>query len=185
MKDVFAKLGSDFFSTILFLVLYLVTGNVLLATCVAIAAAVAQLIYARTKGQPLDVMAYASLVLVIVLGGATLLTSDPRFVMIKPSIGHFAIGAIMLRRNWMQRYLPPIVRDNAPEFITGAGYGWALLMFAIGLGNIAFALNGDVKLWAFYATVIAFGAKILAFAVQYVALRVVITRKLRSAAAVR
>ena len=32
MKDVFAKLGEDFFSTIVFLVLYFATDNVALAT---------------------------------------------------------------------------------------------------------------------------------------------------------
>ena len=39
MKDVFARLGSDFLSTIVFLVIYLSTDNVLLATAVAIAGA--------------------------------------------------------------------------------------------------------------------------------------------------
>ena len=37
MKDVFAKLATDFLSTIVFLALYLITGNVVLATSVAIA----------------------------------------------------------------------------------------------------------------------------------------------------
>ena len=92
MKDVFARLGADFFSTILFLAIYLATDNVLLATGVAIAGAVAQVIYARVKGKPLAYMTYASLALVIVLGSATLLTHDPRFVLasVSPS-GHYAI----------------------------------------------------------------------------------------------
>lgn len=182
MKSVFAKLGADFFSTIIFLVLYLSTGNVLLATGFAIAGAIGQVIYARIQGQTLGFMTWASLGLVIVLGGATLLTQDPRFVMIKPSIGHFAIGAIMLKRGWMQRYMPPIVSDNVPELVIRAGYAWAILMFAIGLGNIAVALNGDVKLWALYATVVAFGAKIVAFAIQYVVFRFAVIRKLRAEA---
>src|SRR5665647_2871807 len=76
MKDVFVKLGTDFLSAIVFLVLYLSTGNVVLATSVAIAGAVAQVIYARVKGQPLGFMTYASLGLVIVLGIATIWTND-------------------------------------------------------------------------------------------------------------
>ena len=32
MKDVFARLGADFLSTIVFLVIYLATDNVMLAT---------------------------------------------------------------------------------------------------------------------------------------------------------
>jgi intracellular septation protein len=182
MKDVFAKLGADFFSTILFLAIYLATDNVLLATGVAIAGAVAQVIYSRVKGKPLGYMTYASLALVIVLGSATLLTHDPRFVLAKPAIGHFAIGAIMLKRGWMLRYLPAIVTETIPEYVTVAGYAWAALMFVLGAGTIGVAMTGDMKLWTFYVTVVLMGAKIAAFAVQYVAFRLLIGSRLRAAA---
>jgi hypothetical protein len=56
-------------------------------------------------------------------------------------------------------------------------------MFALGAGVIAVAATGDLKLWAFYVSVVAIGAKILAFAVQYVAFRIVITNRLRAARA--
>ncbi|MDH8495134.1 septation protein IspZ, partial [Klebsiella pneumoniae] len=79
------------FSTIVFLVVYAATGDILIATGVAITGAVGQFIRARIKQQKLDIMTWASLGLVIVLGSATLLTKDPRFVLIKPSIAHFAI----------------------------------------------------------------------------------------------
>jgi intracellular septation protein len=183
MKDVFAKLASDFFSTILFLVLYLISGNVMLATGVAIAGSVAQVIYAHVKGQPLGFMTYASLALVIVLGGATLFTNDPRFVMAKPAIAHFAIGAIMLKRGWMLRYMPPIVTETIPEYVTVAGYAWAALMFALGAGTIAIAMTGDIRLWGLYVSVVAFGAKLVAFAVQYVAFRILVTSRIRAARA--
>lgn len=182
MKSKFAKLGQDFMSTIVFLAVYLITDNVALATAVAIAGAVGQVIYARIKGQRLDYMTWASLGLVIVLGGATLLTQDPRFVLAKPAIGHFAVGLIMLKRGWLLRYLPPIVTENIPEYVTGAGYAWAALMFVLGLGTIAVAATGDIKLWAFYISVVLIGAKVAAFAIQYVVFRIVITQRLRAAA---
>jgi intracellular septation protein len=182
MKDVFARLAADFFSTIVFLALYLITGNVLLATGVAIAGAVAQVIYARVKGRQLGFMTYASVALVIVLGSATLLTNDPRFVMAKPAIGHFAIGAIMLKRGWLLRYVPPIVSETIPEYVTVAGYAWALLMFGLGLGTIAVALTGDLKLWALYVSVVLIGAKVAAFAIQYVAFRLLVINRIRAAA---
>lgn len=182
MKDVFARLGADFFSTILFLAIYLATDNVLLATGVAIAGAVAQVIYSRVKGKELGYMTWASLALVIVLGSATLLTHDPRFVLAKPAIGHFAIGAIMLKRGWMLRYLPPIVTQNIPEYVTLAGYAWAALMFALGAGTIGIAMTGDMKLWTFYVTVVLVGAKIAAFAIQYIAFRILVGSRLRAAA---
>ena len=183
MKDVFAKLAIDFFSTILFIAVYMISDNVVLATGVAIAGALAQVIYAHIKGQQLGFMTYASLALVIVLGSATLLTDDPRFVLIKPSIAHFAIGAIMLKRGWMLRYVPPLVAETIPEYVTLAGYAWAVLMIALGAGTIAVALTGDMKLWAIYVSVVAIGAKVAAFAVQYVAFRLLVTSRIRAARA--
>ena len=181
MKDVFVKLGTDFLSAIVFLVLYLSTGNVVLATSVAITGAVAQVIYARVKGQPLGFMTYASLGLVIVLGAATLLTRDPRFVLAKPSIAHFAIAAIMLKRGWMLRYMPPIVSETIPEYVTAAGYAWSALMVVLGLGTIAVALTGDIKLWAFYVSVVLIGVKLAAFGLQYIAFRLIVTSRIRAA----
>jgi len=183
MKDVFVRLGTDFLSAIVFLTLYLTTGNVVLATSVAIAGAVAQVVYSRVKRQPLGFMTYASLGLVMVLGSATLLTNDPRFVLAKPSIAHFAIGAIMLKRGWMLRYVPPIVSETIPEYVTIAGYAWAALMFALGAGTIAVASTGDLKLWALYVSVVLIGAKLTAFAAQYVAFRVLVTNRIRAARA--
>jgi intracellular septation protein A len=183
MKDAFAKLATDFFSTIVFLALYFATGNILLATAVAIAGAIAQVVWSRVRGEQLSFMTYASLALVIVLGSVTLLTNDPRFVLAKPSIAHFAIGAIMLKRGWMLRYMPPIVSETIPEYVTIAGYAWAALMFALGAGVIAVAATGDMKLWAFYVSVVAIGAKIAAFAIQYAAFRILVTNRIRAARA--
>ena len=125
-------------------------------------------------------MTWASLALVIVLGGATILTQDPRFVLAKPAIAHFAIGTIMLKRGWMQRYMPLIAVETIPDIITFAGYAWAALMFALGAGTIAVAMSGDLKLWAIYVSVVAVGAKILAFAVQYVTFRILIINRIRA-----
>jgi len=183
MKDVLIRLGSDFLSAIVFLVLYLVTGNVVLATSVAIAGAIAQVIHARVTGRELGFMTWASLALVIVLGSATILTRDPRFVLAKPSIAHFSIGLIMLKRGWMLRYMPQIAVETIPEYVTAAGYAWAALMFALGAGTIAVAATGDLKLWAFYVSFVAIGAKILAFAIQYAAFRILITGRIRAARA--
>jgi intracellular septation protein len=183
MKDVLIRLGSDFLSAIIFLVIYLVTDNVVLATSVAITGAVAQVIYARIKGKELGFMTWASLGLVIVLGIATILTRDPRFVLAKPAIAHFAIGTIMLRRGWLLRYVPPIAVETIPEYITIAGYAWAALMFAIGTGTIIVALTGNLKLWVFYVSFVAIGAKLAAFAIQYVAFRLLITSRVRAARA--
>lgn len=183
MIDVFRKLIADFLSTIVFLIVWAATDNVLLATAVAVAAAIVNVVHARLAGRKLDLMSWASLTLVLVLGGATFLTHDPRYVLIKPSIAHFAIGAIMLKRGWMSRYMPPAVLDHAPELPVIAGYAWAILMFALGAGTIATAMTGDIRLWTLYVSVVAVGAKIVAFGVQLLVFRMVVGRRLAHEAA--
>ena len=183
MRTVFARLLADFLSALVFFVIYVTSDNIVLATAVAIAAALAQLVYARVKGQSLSFMTYASAGLVVVLGAVTLLTNDPRFMFAKPAIAHFAVGLIMLKRGWLLRYVPPIVNETIPEYVTAAGYVWAALMFVLGLGTIAVAMTGDIKLWTFYVSVVLVGAKIAAFAIQYIVFRVVITSRIRSARA--
>ena len=88
----------------------------------------------------------------------------------------------MLKRGWMLRYLPPIVTDNIPEYVTFAGYAWAALMFVLAAGTIGVAMTGDMKLWTFYVTVVLIGAKIAAFAIQYVAFRILVGNRIRAAA---
>jgi intracellular septation protein A len=183
MHGAFARLVADFFSTILFLALYLATGSIVLATTVAIAGAIGQVIYTSVTGRELSFMSWASPGLVILLGGVTLLAQDPRFVMAKPSLAHFAIGAIMLKRDWMLRYMPPIVAETIRDYVTMAGYAWAILMFLLGAGTVAVAATGDLRLWAIYISFVSVGAKILAFAVQYVVFRILVTTRTRTARA--
>ena len=45
------------------------------------------------------------------------------------------------------------------------------------------ASTGDIKLWAFYVSVVAIGAKVAAFAIQYVAFRILVTNRIRSISA--
>ncbi|CCD84826.1 putative intracellular septation protein [Bradyrhizobium sp. ORS 285] len=181
MRHALIELCTDFLSAIVFFVLTLATGSAALGSALAIAVAIAQLVHARMQGRPLNFMTQASLALVVVLGAITLLTDDPRFMFAKPAIGHFAVGLIMLKRGWMLRYVPAIVTDNIPGAVTVAGYAWAALMFALGLGTIAVALTGDLKMWALYISVVAVGAKIAAFAIQFVTFRVLVRRRIRAA----
>ena len=88
----------------------------------------------------------------------------------------------MLKRGWMLRYMPPIVSQTIPEYVTFAGYAWAGLCFALAAGTIGVAMTGDMKLWTFYVTVVLVGAKIAAFAIQYIAFRVLVGSRIRAAA---
>jgi intracellular septation protein A len=165
------------------LVAYLLTKNLLVAVALSMAVGIAQLAVLNLKRRRIDIMHWISLVLVLALGAATFFTQDSRFVMAKPSIIHFAIGAVMLRRGWMVRYLPPIVTDNVPEQVLIAnGYAWAALMFGLGLLNLFVALHYSITVWAWFISFGAIGAKVAAFLLQYLMFRTLIRRKLRAAA---
>ena len=184
MKQALRQLLSDFLSAILFLVVYLVSGNLVAAAALAIAAGLAQFARLKLNGRPIEPMQWMSLGLVVVLGGLTLVTQSPRFMMVKPSIVHFAIAGIMLRRGWMMRYMPEIVQRNVPEaVITATGYAWAALVAALGVANLVIAVSFDFATWAWFVSFGAVGAKLVAFALQYVVFRTLVRRRLLAAAA--
>jgi intracellular septation protein len=181
MRTALQQLLTDFLSAIVFLAAWWITGNVTAATLTAVGVGIAQVVAMKLTGRPIDAMQWLALGLVVVLGAATLLTQDARFVMIKPTIIHWAIGAIMLRHGWMTRYLPPIARDNLPTaVVVTAGYAWAALMLVLGALNLLVATTMSIQAWAFFITFVAIGAKVVAFLVQYWVFRSIVVGKLRS-----
>jgi intracellular septation protein len=182
MKRALRQLGEDFLSAILFFLLYALTGSLTVGVGTAAAVCAAQIARRKLACRPVDPMQWASLGLVVVLGGASLLFHTPRLMMIKPSIAHFAIAAIMLRRGWMHRYLPPIVQHYVSEaVIDAAGYAWAALLAALGTANLVIALEFSVATWAWFISFGAIGAKAAAFALQYAAFRAIVRRGIATA----
>jgi intracellular septation protein len=154
MRTALYQLGEDFLTTIVFLIAYLATGNLYLAVILAIVVGVGQFVLLKRRGRTPDVMSWLSLGLAMALGAATLITSDSRFIMAKPSVIHFAIGVVMLRRGWMARYMPEIVKQNVPErVLIGCGYAWAALMFVLGALNLYVAARYSVEVWAWFISV--------------------------------
>jgi len=171
-------IAADLFSTLLFVGLYAVTHSVYWATGLAIGAGVAQVAYLRLRRSPIDAMQWMSLGLVVVFGGASLVTHDPRFVMVKPTLIYAVIGLVMLKRGWMTRYMPPIGLVWARDVAVVFGYAWAGLMFATGALNIAMVAKGDTRLWAVWIAVFPIASKLLLVGIQYLTMRfVVIARK--------
>jgi len=183
MRTALYQLGEDFLSTIVFLIVYFVSGELYVAIAVAMAVGIGQFLLLKLRGRTPDIMGWLSLVMVIALGGASLMTNDSRFIMAKPSVVHFAVGVVMLRRGWLARYMPAFVKQNVPEnVLVGSGYAWAALMFALGLINLYVANRYSIDVWAWFISIYAVGAKVVAFLIQYAVIWVMIRRKLRLAA---
>ncbi|UTP40700.1 septation protein IspZ [Phenylobacterium sp. LH3H17] len=173
----------DLAATFLFYGVLAATGNVTLATALGVALGIAQVAALKLRGMPISGMQWASLGLVVVMGGATLLTKDARFILIKPTIIYAVIGAAMLQRGWMSRYMPPISAGRIPAgLIVGAGYAWAGLMFLSAALNLALALTVDAKTAAGVMAAWSPVSKIVLFAGQYLLFRHIAVRHIRGGA---
>ena len=117
--------------------IFAVTKNLVLSTAIGIAIGVGQIAWLLFRRRKIAALQWASVGLVIVIGSAAIITHDARFVMIKPSIGTFAIGCVMISSNWLDRYLPPIVTQNVSKSFTLAwSRGWGVFLFAIAAANL-------------------------------------------------
>ena len=106
MKQALRQLLGDFLSAILFVAIYTLSGNLVAAAGIAVAAGVARFVFLWQTTRRIELVQWVSMALVVVLGGATMLTQSPRFLMLKPTIVHLAVADIMLQPGWMLRYLP-------------------------------------------------------------------------------
>jgi intracellular septation protein len=122
-------------------------------------------------------MQWMSLFLVLGAGTVTLLTDDPRFVMIKPSVIYIIVGIVMLKPGWMNRYLPPIAIEVVPDIAVIFGYVWAGLMFFSAALNLIVALNFSVVTWSAFMSVYAIVSKAVLFLFGFVTMRTIGRRR--------
>ncbi len=175
---------SDLASTIFFLVLYLLTHNTILSVGLGIALGLAQVGTQLVRGKPIGTTEWLSLFLLIAAGTATLLTDDPRFVLFKPSVIYAIAGVVMLRPGWLNRYVPEIVREVAPDVPVAVGFAWAGLMFVSAAVNAFVALTQSVAMWAMVMPMFGIVSKVVVFLGGYATIRIITGRRLRAMPAV-
>jgi intracellular septation protein len=167
----------DLASTICFLVLYLLTRNIVLSVLLGIALGIAQICWEFMRGKPVETMQWLSLVLVVGSGTATLITNDPHFVMLKPSLIYIVVGIVMLKPGWMNRYLPPIAKMMIPDIAVIFGFVWSGLMFVSAALNVLVALRFSLVTWSAFISVYGIVTKISLFLIQYATMRTIGTRR--------
>jgi intracellular septation protein len=169
----------DMAATLFFLVLYLLTHNVALSVVLGMALGAAQIGWQLARRKPIDTMQWMSLFLVLGAGTVTLITDDPRFVMIKPSVIYVIVGVVMLRRGWMNRYLPPVAIDLVPDIAMIFGYVWSGLMFFSAALNVIVALNFSVVIWSLVMSIYGIVSKVALFLIGYATMRTVAVARRR------
>jgi intracellular septation protein len=169
-----APLVVDLGSTLAFYAIFVVTADPRLAAAVGMALAVGQLVFAKVRHRSIATLQWASIALVLVVGSLTLLTNDPRFVLIKATLVYGIIGGSMLKRGWMARYIPPIAAAHLPDKLLGQfEKAWATLLLGTGVLNLFLVLAASAERAAQFMAIWVIASKLALFAVQYVWCRAV------------
>src|SRR5713226_2180528 len=183
MKNLFEAgklLLLDMASTFFFLVLYLLTHNITLSVALGMALGIGQIGWQFARKRPIDTMQWMSLFLVLGSGAATLITNDPRFVMVKPSVIYTIVGIVMLKPGWMNRYLPPVAIELVPDIAFIFGFVWAGLMFFSAGLNLIVALNYSVATWSVFMSIYAIVSKAVLFLIGFATMRTIGVRRRRA-----
>jgi intracellular septation protein A len=184
MKQALWHLLNDLLSTSVFLIAYAVSGSLRMAAGIAIGVGLVHAGSVRSAGRFAQALKWTDFGLLFALGGATVLTQNPRFMMVRPSFVHFGVAAPMFRRGWMVGYIAPIARQNVPEMaVTAAGYALAVLMAWLGLANLIIAVYFDLATWAWFILIGSVGAKLAALGLQYAVFRTIVRRRIAQSAA--
>jgi intracellular septation protein A len=169
----------DLASTILFFCVYALTQNTILAVALGAALALGQIAWRLLRGKSVDALQWISLVVVLSSGSATIITNNPAFVMFKPSVIYLLVGWAMLKRGWMNQYLPPRALEFVPDLAVTFGYVWAALMFFSAVLNLVLALNLSVTQWGLAMTIWGTASKFALFFFQYGVMKFIGRRRSR------
>ena len=148
------KLFLDFFPIVLFFVVFKAYG-IYAATSIAIAATVLQIAWMRYKNGKVDTMQWVSLGVIVVFGGATLVTQDETFIKWKPSVLYWLmsatlwVGYFVFKRNFIQSLMGAQI--ELPQDIWGRLlHAWAFFFTLMGFINLWVAYNFDTDTWVSY-----------------------------------
>jgi len=133
----------DFFPVILFFVAFKV-ADIYVATGVAIVATFAQVGWLKVRKRKIEPMLWASLAIIAVFGGATLVLQDETFIKWKPTVLYWLFGAVLAGAAAFGRNL---IRAMLSEQVQLPGPIWARLNWSwIGF----FAFMGALNLYVAY-----------------------------------
>jgi intracellular septation protein len=142
----------DLFPVVLFVSTYMVTESIYVATAVIIPATIAQVVYARVRHGKVDKMLWASLVLIVVMGGLTLALQDKRFIMWKPTLLYWLFASVLVvtplvsGTNLIKAILGKEL--SAPERVwSRLNAAWVAFFAAMGALNLYVASNFSEAFW--------------------------------------
>ena len=141
----------DLFPVILFFVAFKL-ADIYVATGVAIAASFAQVGWLKLRGKKVEPMLWASLAIIALFGGATLVLQDETFIKWKPTVLYWMFCAVLagafllFRRNLIRAMLSEQVQLPEPIWAR-LNWSWIGFFAFMGAANLYVAYNFSTDLW--------------------------------------
>jgi intracellular septation protein len=144
------KLLFDFFPVILFFIAFKFAG-IFVATAAAIAATVVQIAWVLVRRRKVANMQWASLAIIVIFGGATLILRDETFIKWKPTVlywvaGASFLGALAFKSNFVKAVVGEGIELPEPVW-TRLAVAWGLFFFFQGALNLWVAYNFPTDTW--------------------------------------
>ena len=145
------KLLIDFFPILLFFVAFKVAG-IYVATGVAIAATLVQIVWLRHSTGKIEPMQWVSLAVIVLFGGATIVAHNETFIKWKPTVlywlmgGALFAGQVFFRKNLLKTLMgSQLELPEAAWRVTN--WSWIVFFALMGVVNLWVAFNFDTDTW--------------------------------------
>jgi intracellular septation protein len=141
----------DLFPVILFFLAFKLY-DIFIATAVAIAAAIAQIGWLWFRRRQVDKMMWINLAIIVIFGGATLISQDETFIKWKPTVLYWLIAAVLLashvifRKNLIQAMLEKQMVLPLPIW-NRLNWSWAGFFLTMGCVNLYVAFSFPLDTW--------------------------------------
>jgi len=125
---------------------------ILLSTAVAIVASLLQIAYLLVRRKKIDAMLWISLVIIVVLGGATIYFGDVTFLKWKPTILYWAfavtllVSQVFIKKNLIRAMMEKQVALPEPVWAK-LNLAWTIFFVLMGLLNLYVAFNFAIDIW--------------------------------------
>ena len=141
----------DFFPVVLFFIFFKLS-DVYTATAVAIVATVAQIAWLKYKVGKVETMQWVSLGVIVIFGGATLISHDETFIKFKPSVLYIVmalaliVGEYGFGKNFIKQLMSSQMQVPDPVWRVLVN-AWGLFFIGMSALNLWVAYNFDTDTW--------------------------------------
>ena len=140
----------DLFPVILFFAAFQL-WDIYVATGVAIAASFAQIGWLALRRKKIDTMLWASLAIIVVFGGLTLLLRDKTFIQWKPTVLYWLFAAVLCGgalcgRNVLKAMMSQQIQLPEPVWAR-LNWSWVGFFAFMGAANLYVAYNYSESVW--------------------------------------